>query len=656
MNFFVYLCFIIVCFFGANGANGADDKFRTSGGDTGAGGKDVCQEEKNRISEQLKIDCPCKGDNEEATLRGLRQCVQDECEKQCEDHIRDNLSACFDGSSYQASPDSFCRNSCQYPENGKLPVFNSASREIAQAKKKCAQRNWETIQSNLTKQCKRYLTQLSQGRGTLICPGGNAQTPGCKDFCKRAVADIAENSGQRGDCSEDEITKRDGPKDCSQQMNQSIQQALPKDMAKDFAQKGFSFQQCDLGMPCEQDLQQYFQMGLNQCKKLATKAKTCCSDPLKCLPGGTGASQRLFTHAGISAQNSISQNCAQLKNQLKHTGQVSQQMANQCRKSAENCSQSCTQIIVSHIQQPFFNICTFDLNQPESYDPTRHTCAKEMIQQYTTQYQKELVPLLSQCTTEGQKSQNLASTAQELLKSALSAQQCQQSVSAGLATGDTPPNPATLTQKQGGDNPPNPTTLTQKQEGNLHSQLPHLPSMLAPPEGYALPGQKVQQGPTAPRYLKGAGGYPSIGGTGPSPEGGWNKNSPKRGLSAIKGAKHTSITKGLGSGTQQGGSLLPSLKGTGTSPKTHLKGDKNMEKEEHTQPPSTDLDKASPLAVANAKTHQAQGLENNPYLKKPLYNRNSMLDPFGSPHDDIFKRITNRITIMCLKKELDCGP
>ena len=317
-------------------------------------------------------------------------------------------------------------------------------------------------------------------------------------------------------------------------------------------------------------------------------------------------------------------------------GRVSQQMAQQCQQQAETCSKSCSQAILHYIQRPFFETCAFDLNQPEEYDPARHTCAEDMIDKYRDQYQKDLVPLLAQCAEEGKKAQNLSQAGEKLLKSALSAQQCQQQVSAGL----------------GKPSANSPASATASKNKDITARASNKPQLNLPTAQSGFSGSTPSSSDSSSSSLQ-ENGHP-VAGQRPV-GGGFNHKAgsvsagklsavlTKRKLSAIKTGSVTMNQGGRGlSGSNTFGTNTNSAK----DPKKDLNGNKLVQK-------------SGPANSAqNATSTQDSDLakaKNNPYLKHTPRNVSSaVLDPFGSPHDNIFERITNRMTLMCRQKVLDC--
>ena len=426
LAFYIFLFLSITLYFQTSSACNTLDCIKSIALTRGDADSHQCPD----LKKQLDIDseCGCDGSgNDTEDSRKLELCAKKECRKKCRSHISQNLFCPNLISSH--NPCSECN---QWP-----PVFSAGSREMSQLQSSCAKENRATIQQELMKKCDNQLANLAEGRGELICPNGTAQNTNCDVFCEKSVQEAMSSN-----CSD--VTSETGFKKCRDESPKRLtQQVLPRTQ-EELAQKGFSFQNCALNLPCEQSLAQVFQTNLNQCQQLKQKASLCCSEPLKCQPSQSA----LFT-GNVTATSSISESCRQLGQKLSQVGAVGQKMAEECAKSATHCQNQCAKAIKTGIQSQFYEVCAFDLNDSTEYSPATHTCDKMMIQKYARQYKEKLFPLIAQCAGEGKKAQNLAQTAEGLLKSAFSAQACHQSASAGLANNSSTTDPKS--DSKGGD-------------------------------------------------------------------------------------------------------------------------------------------------------------------------------------------------------------
>ena len=625
--FLPYL-FLIIPLVGSGAESGA--KFYIErGGDQTTGNND-CEDNYKNLSSEVRSKCSNKCDGSPNAEKELIECVREVCQDQCQEHINSHLNAC-EGTQYNNPCNSLC--------NGDPPIFEPDNNQLKQVQNNCAQANREQIKQNLVEQCQHRLRELSQGRGKLICPGGNTHNPNCNTFCKNQANKIANNS----QClNNDKITSHLGFQNCQNQLTEQISSTGPQTPEALAQTKGFSFQKCALGDHCEYQLQQYFHTGLTNCQQFNKQAKTCCSEPLKCLSkeGNQALNQG---QNNISQQDSISHSCAKLQQSLNQAGQVSQKMADTCQKMAKNCTQACSQVIASHIQKPFLDTCAFDLTTETEYNPAQHTCAKNMILKYSTQYQQKVIPLLSSCQAEDQKSQSLAQNAKELLKSALSAQQCQQQASASMAI-DTPPTPSAENPAQNNTMPHSPSAMGAVNSGfnTKTANTKNNPDFSREGGGIAS-ANKVRKGGITPSNLSSTGG--EIGGRGPSSLKKRKNSRQKHKGGWLSRATNTLISGGGGGAYQKGLSS-----GRGKKGFSALLGNKSDNERDSNKKGVF----ANQKKGLNNSTLQATSRTNNPYLKdlpRGVANRHHK-EAFGSRFDNIFNRISNRIAIMCQQKKL----
>ncbi len=133
--------------------------------------------------------------------------------------------------------------------------------------------------------------------------------------------------------------------------------------------------------------------------------------------------------------------------------------------------------------------------------------------------------------------------------------------------------------------------------------------------------------------------------------------SSKKGLSAIKTGPFT----GKKGGTGLSGSV--GARATGTSPlngaltKGSAQGPSadKLAPEDTRQPSSLSAIQGQ-WGLTQVKGAGAKGTNNNSHLgRSPRSVSEALVNPFGSPHDNIFQRITNRMIIMCWQKRIvDC--
>ena len=272
------------------------------------------------------------------------------------------------------------------------------------------------MKKELTENCYNQIRQIQAQKpgAELVCPEGD-----CNGFCESA----AQSQDMRS-CSG--ITNEQGYESClegsARQLSQSLPQGNPARLPE-----GFAWENCDLGKFCEQSLQIVFNKTVMECSALKEQAVTCCEKPLECADQN---SLKLFAKPGAGPAGDIAKICRTAKEKLGNIGDTGQKMAEKCRNSAVHCGRACGQK-TGQMTQSFYEVCAFDLSKEQAYDPAQHTCSKSMIEKYITAYREQLSPVFSSCETTGLKSKVLAQSAEEILKSALSALRCEQQAGGG---------------------------------------------------------------------------------------------------------------------------------------------------------------------------------------------------------------------------------
>jgi hypothetical protein len=392
-------------------------------------------------------------------------------------------------------------------------------------------------------------------------------------------------------------------------------------------------------MPCAQRIESVFNTVLQQCNNFKVQATLCCDDPVKCVDTGK-VNSTLFSDLS-SSSTGIAEKCRLIKETFGEVGNVGQKMADQCRGKASACVQNCGEQISNSFRNAFYQECTFDILKEETYDPAKHTCSPDLVKTYIKKYKEELATLLAQCEVEGKKSNNLAQSADSVLKSALSAAQCEEQARGGLdipiptstpagtgQAGVLSSNPkGTAIGAIGGINEP---TLTWKDPGKKDK----------------LMGSNEGGGASSSRSLSaGEGLSENIEGAQQSP-----------GLATLN--KEGISKKGEGKGEQViGGGGAGSVASTAAG-QLKLKGEEAGKKPvgkdgKAGEGTTEEIDKLSQRQFAKT---ERKNQKNSPYWTriKPRQNLNTRISAFGSPHDDIFKRISDRITLLCRREKLYC--
>lgn len=623
--FYVHISFADVC--NTQDANYSPRVCQQKGGRIYTGPtKDRCSNYEAKIATfvHLHICDNCTGDN----IPGFVSCLEDACTSYCEEQVSSAMNACASSVDFGKQVNSLCKTKC----SGNYIYYPNPD-EFNDAKQACTRENKKTLADQLTNYCNTTKVQAVSNLkpGALICPGGDASNPKCEEFCTRQV----QNYLKQG-CNSD-ITTKTGFEGCWKALRDQINnQSLPEDPAQ-LVKRGFSWQKCAFGMPCAQRIESVFNTALQQCNNLKAQATLCCDDPVKCVDAGK-ANKALFSDLS-SASTGMAEKCRLIKETYGEVGNVGQKMAAQCRGKASACVQSCGEQISNNFRNIFHQECTFDILKEETYDPAKHTCSPDLVKTYIKKYKEELVTLLAQCEVEGKKSDNLAQSADSVLKSALSAAQCEE-------------------QARGGVNIPSPSPAGGAgQAGTFSSNTEGTPigGINEPTLTWKDPGKKDKPlmggaggGASSSRSLS-AGGGPSEG----ISEGieGAAKQRPGLATSNKKGTfkKGEQVMGGGGAGSAASSTVAGagSLKGKEAGKKP---GGKDGKAGEGTK---EEIDKLSQRQFAKTAGNNQKGKPHWTRIK-PRQNLNTRVSSFGSPHDDIFKRISNRITVLCRQEKLYC--
>lgn len=581
-------------------------------------GKDKCEEYEEKYREESKVvpnDCSCsQNDRNEGKVI---DCIQRACRDACEQHINEKAGYCRNISS-----ENFCRKCF----SDKYSVFNPEDRDLQTAKQVCARENNEKIRKSLWEKCKRHRPE------NLICPGGtDIRDHNCEKSCQRSITSQKVENLLDNKC---DLTTNDGYEGCRKDLESLT--ALPKD--PDQLPQGFSWQKCALNMRCAQEIEYAFNNALESCNNVKAQAALCCNDPVKCVEAGN-ASKALFMNSEAD-WGGMADKCRQIKETFSDVGSLGQKMASQCRDSASACVETCSEKIDSGFRQLFYQTCTFDILKETAYNPAQHTCSRGLIGKYAQKTKDELVSLIAQCESDGQKSNNLAQSAKSVLKSALSAAQCEEQARGGVDPSqlETPDGirgagPTSSNTRGSGASVGVPdASLTPWSERRRKDQIRR-------DEGGSSAARSSSQSLSTKDSSGDEGSDPKVQAAQQANRAG---SSKKEETGNAAEASHTGSVTTIGAG----GRLLKGIE--------KKAGDTNEKAGEEA---GVEKDELSFRQFAGAKGKNqkpSSGSEPSWAKIKPRQNLNTRISSFGSPHDDIFKRISNRIIVLCRQEKLYC--
>lgn len=508
---------------------------------------------------------------------------------------------------------------------------------------RCVEDQQERIKENLVKQnCSRRIERMEGVKNAkLIC--GDIS---CGQYCQRQ----ADEGMRRSNCGNN-ITTQGGFQNCMEQSGRYLGQEL-ENLSSNLPD-GFYWQKCSYGMPCASEIEMAFNQAEQECNNLKAKATICCEEPLKCAEAGTSD---LFKSSGAVA-GGITQNCKQIQERLSNIGNVTQQMADKCKSIASSCVQVCTQQISENFLSTFNKYCNFNLTTEQAYDRNRHTCEGDLISNYVNVYAEKLAPVPGQCELVGQKSEQLKQSAEEMLRSSASGQKCAEQASVGSSESEpsSPQSPKAPTQMAvlGPDTPnvktpPTPDTSLRWNPGKGE-------------KGKETIVGGASAGGSSKRASRGASKDPvrraNIGARkAPPPPAKKKKGFLSKLLSAFGGSKKNKGKESTNTSSDPqasassnnanvggGGSVAKAKEGLAEKDKT----------KEHKKSKEHSVRKFS-------KTGSAQDANKKPRSVldmgiKPRDISSVKLGKYGSPHDNIFERLSHRIITLCRQKRInDC--
>ena len=590
--------------------------------------KDTCKVEERKRSEALPKHCRCN-DSNITKPQHVEQCFNKHlCEEKCDDSLT--------SMAYCETKD---RVNCELQCAGDGPGYNSAADQ-----QQCTVENAQTIKDQLYDRCIGRISTFSDDHKSgaeLVCEGG------CEQLCRNLANSGRINEFLNNRCGTS-ITEAKAFAQCRDNaFNTQIATNLPRhpnNLPPKFTWRNQN-EKCKEGDECDHAMQMAFDETLTECKNLKQKAVLCCKDPIKCVEGGDKKT-RLFTDVG-PVNGGISTQCLLLKQKFSNASNLGNQMASQCRNSASSCVRVCKQKMESDFLSLFAYYCAFDLRVASEYKAEEHTCSEKLIGKYSGLYRQKLSSIPKQCEGEGYKSHQMAQNAAEILKSALSAAKCEEQASGGITSSGGTTGSDSGTQSSTG------SPGSQSSSGG--------DSSIWSPMG----------GPQAPGVHVGGGDDSSSGKSIQEPNtdggggGGGDDPSSSRSLSSAD-----SFGKGTDKNFREAGSGSAGKSGTGAvygggavGGGAHLKGSqaalgkkigKAGKKAGGKEAGKEGKDKE---ALRNfAKVGKNSGKDSYSFWKKlpPRETPNNRISSFGSPHDNIFKRISDRFDLMCRTEQIPC--
>ena len=577
-----------------------------------------CKQNKDKIQQRLGANislerCTCSLDNPTA----LDQCAARKCNVYCKGEISAKVHGCTNTKNQETKR--ICQTKCNNV------VFNNSQSFrindiITQLKPACTKENKDT----LIAECKN--SRPSQ----LICPGGDSTNHNCDHHCQQ-ITNSAQITNALHQCIN--TTTQNGFKAC--QENLAAQIKLPQSASELSENKGFAWQSCTMGADCEHRIQAAFDSALQECQNIKTQSLVCCGNDLsQCAVSSTGRELATATTSSITSL------CQQIKKDSSNINNLVQKVSYQCQTGALSCVQSCDTKIKNTVYPLFLETCSYDLEHDSSYERSRHTCSEDLINKYTGLFAGKLSPILSECQSANSQSQQQAqATTKELIKSILSAGRCTQQASGGTSLFASPFGDSGQTGDNANianNNSPNPTN---KNSPSVKKNKKRSGGWVATYSGSGGNNRFNRDSRTSFRSSSDT-----------------FEDSAAESSQARKSADSGAAGKALSqNGTPTTSSGNPA--NADSKKQANKKPDPLSDKQKDKTKNKEKLGNNNLLtgSVKTANNRQPQSIHNNKVSWDQIKHSNIRIDAFGSPHSNIFKRISDRIFSLCKTDKLDCS-
>ena len=579
-------------------------------------------------------------------------------------------------------------------------IENSAA--IGNKRTECFNHSRERFIEKYTEMCLRKIAQIERQKGgeneKLLCQEGVTRSqPGCEEYCREqgknvhdkplTAEEVIDEQFMRGYALDglqgtDNIHKHEALLNIDNAVTMALNpdvsnRGLVEDISRDgtISLQGkartlagnkykLSWWKCKKGasMPCESDLEVALHEAVQSCAELQSAAQECCHNPESCVGGGLATAMDGLgkMNVALSAFRGPQAQCDAVQQTHGLYSGMQGAMAAQCTNKSQECVRGC-QEKVDKVSEAFKAACDEYPTSGVSHDTGRHTCDADFFNHYKKAYtssenekQVSISSVPDKCKTTGKEANRRINDMTTNAGTSLlaSMKECgwdgenwKSSAFSGGPTGmnvlpSEDDNTTTGSSSTGGGiqipDLPDPTTTVGGGGNEEEERRGLLPDGLTAQQAVSPfdmepgLGGEPEEGPPAPAGkmggllggsgsggsgLGGLGGGGSSGGRGRSGSGAGAKKG-KKVLLGYRGGKFKGYGGGAG-GSASGGSRA-------SSRRSASKKGRGMA--------SLDLKKLLPKG-------------------KQLNNK---IGKYGSPHDDIFKRLSDRIQWMCRTRRINC--
>ena len=145
---------------------------------------------------------------------------------------------------------------------------------------------------------------------------------------------------------------------------------------------------CRTGMACEIRIQRAVDDAKEVCSEFREKAFSCCYQPTACLPGGevTGQIANVAGMVNSASGGSMSETCKKLKQSFAGFSSINAFMATSCRSKARRCSSKCNEAL-NDIDDVFQDACGVSLDTSRGWKNS-FKCDSNVYEEYQYAYEK----------------------------------------------------------------------------------------------------------------------------------------------------------------------------------------------------------------------------------------------------------------------------
>ena len=631
----------------------------------------ICRNNVNDDTNTVLKEC-----NKKLTYDSSSRSAGAECQNQCNQYVTSisgKEGVCSSINNIE------CNDICQRaPTDIPLAVEESINTD----RNECLSRLKSTFKGTYITECLRYIKKKEKEKGsgvTLLCKESAKKVDtGCKEFCQ------AEVDKERGNLFSDSINPQEIVKYISDPSDDNIPLSwlvnnislddyktrishyANQAVAGQFNEGGEPIQPfswwvvCERGrdrkQSCEADLELALEEAIETCAELQGEAYKCCHNAEKCVGGGlaTALDGLGKLHVGMSAFRGAKEQCDAVKETFGLYAGMKGAMASQCTLKANSCQSGCRQE-QEKVAKAFKEACRGSIKAKGDYNEAEHSCSQDFFNHYRKEYKE------THTTQDNEREVNIAKAPGQCEVTGREANRSIQGMSTNMGTS------LLASMRECGGEPEIewdvPTQEVPKVAG---------PPVIPPPAPQAPPSMEIGGGGPDPRKRRRKsfdlpddspvsssadplGDEPDLGEAEKE-----DKSSPG-GMSGLLGGSGGGTGGGLGGlGGGGGGSSGPGRRGSGG-------GSAKSKKILHGYAGGKFAGYGGGgSASGNSRGGYRRGVKRGKGGKRGLASLdlkkllpkgkqlNHKVGKFGSPHDDIFQRMSHRVQWMCRTNKIPC--